>query len=50
MLASTYNPELKRLTIIFKNGGRYTYLDVPNTEYFRFETAESQGKILNSNI
>ena len=31
-------------------GGSYSYSNVENTDYIRFETAESQGKVLNSNI
>lgn len=50
ILASTRSKDNKNLTVIFKNGGSYTYLNVSDTDYMRFETAESQGKILNSNI
>lgn len=38
------------LTVIFKHGGSYTYNNVSNTDYVRFELAESQGSILNSKI
>jgi hypothetical protein len=48
--ASTYNKNLKLLNITFSNGSNYTYQDVSETDYVRFETAESQGKVLNSNI
>lgn len=50
ILASTYNKNNKNLNIIFKNGGSYTYQNVPQTDYLRFEIAESQGQILNSQI
>ena len=50
VLASSYNKETNDLTVTFKNGGSYTYLKVQNTDYLRFETAESQGKILNSKL
>lgn len=40
----------KDLTIIFKNGGRYMYPSVSKLDYNEFETCESQGKFLNSNI
>lgn len=50
IIASTYNRGNKNLNIVFKNGGSYTYQNVPETDYVRFETAESQGKILNTQI
>jgi len=50
IVASKYNKSDKSLNIIFKHGGNYVYSNVPETDYFRFETAESQGKVLNSNI
>lgn len=50
ILASQYNQNDKTLNIIFKHGGSYSYSNVENTDYIRFETAESQGKVLNSNI
>jgi len=50
IVASTYNKTNKNLNITFKHGGSYTYQDVSSTDYMRFETADSQGKILNSNI
>jgi hypothetical protein len=40
----------KDLTVIFKHGGSYTYNGVTNTDYTRFELAESQGAILNTKI
>lgn len=45
IVASTYLPTDKKLTIIFKNGSSYTYDNVDKTDFFRFETAESQGGV-----
>ena len=50
ILSSKYDKESKRLTITFKRGAQYTYMDVSPSDYLRFETAESQGIILNSHI
>tara|TARA_R110001606_G_scaffold117702_2_gene247432 strand:+ start:290 stop:721 length:432 start_codon:yes stop_codon:yes gene_type:complete len=50
IVASTYNKNNKDLNIIFKHGGSYTYQNVSESDYMRFETADSQGKILNSNL
>ena len=48
--ASTYDRTSKNLTIIFNNGGQYSYSNVSETDYTRFELADSQGVILNSHI
>jgi hypothetical protein len=40
----------KDLTVIFKRGATYIYNDVSNTDYVRFETADSQGAVLNAKI
>ena len=50
ILASRYNTISQKLAIIFKGGRQYLYHDVKRTDYNTFETAESQGKILNSHI
>ena len=50
IVASSYDKVKKDLNITFKHGGNYTYQDVPDTDYLRFEIAESQGKVLNSNL
>ncbi len=50
VIASSYNKKTNALTITFKNGGRYSYKDVRSADYMRFETAESQGVVLNSHI
>lgn len=48
--ASTYDRTTKDLTIIFNNGGQYKYPNVSETDYTRFELADSQGVVLNSHI
>jgi hypothetical protein len=50
VVASSYNKNQKDLNVTFKNGGNYTYQGVAETDYVRFETAESQGKVLNTNL
>ena len=50
ILSSKYDKNTKDLTIIFKKGTSYKYSGVPSKDYMRFETAESQGKVLNSHI
>ncbi len=50
ILASTFNKNNKELIIIFKGGKQYKYPNVLDTDYTRFELAESQGKIFNSHI
>jgi hypothetical protein len=47
---SEYNQNTKDLTITFKRGGVYTYHDVANKDYFRFELADSQGVTFNTHI
>lgn len=48
--ASTYDTTTKDLIVIFNNGGRYKYPLVENTDYTRFETAESNGSTFNTYI
>ena len=48
--ASTYDTQTKDLVIIFNNGGQYKYPNVSETDYTRFEIADSQGVIFNSHI
>jgi hypothetical protein len=50
ILASKYVIGTKKLAIIFKGGRQYLYHDVKREDYNTFESAESQGKILNSSI
>lgn len=48
--ASTYNKDTKDLIVIFNNGGQYKYPSVSETDYTRFELADSQGIVFNSHI
>jgi hypothetical protein len=48
--ASIYDKSTSALTIIFNNGGQYIYEGVSNTDYTRFEMADSQGAVFNSHI
>jgi hypothetical protein len=50
ILASTYNTTTQVLEIIFETGNRYSYQGVSKADYFRLETAESQGKEFNARI
>lgn len=50
ILASKYDKKTKDLTITFKRGAQYKYIGVSAADYMRFETAESQGAVLNSHI
>jgi hypothetical protein len=50
ILSSKYDKDSKKLIITFKRGIQYTYLNVIPSDYLRFETAESQGAVLNSHI
>ena len=50
ILASEYNKSTKDLIITFKRGAQYKYLGVSPSDYMRFEIADSQGAVLNSNI
>lgn len=50
IVASEYDEASNDLNVTFKNGGNYTYQNVPETDYVRFETASSQGVLLNSTI
>jgi uncharacterized protein YheU (UPF0270 family) len=48
--ASTYDRTTKNLTIIFNKGTQYKYPNVSETDYTRFELADSQGVVFNSHI
>lgn len=50
VLASKYDTNNQKLTVTFKNGTQYSYLNVPKVTYLIFENADSQGKVLNSTI
>ena len=48
--ASIYDTTTNELTLIFNNGGQYKYTGVSNTDYMRFEIADSQGSVMNTHI
>ena len=50
IVASKYTRGKKDLNIIFKHGGSYTYQNVTESDYLRFELADSQGTELNERI
>jgi KTSC domain len=50
ILASIYNLSSFELIIIFKSGAQYKYANVSQTDYTRFETADSQGSVFNKHL
>ena len=50
ILSSDYNQEKKELMITFNAGRRYTYSNIENKDYIRFEIAESQGSVFSKHI
>ena len=50
ILMSEYDKRKQTLTVVFSNGGKYTYDNVSFTDFTRFEVADSQGKTLNAYI
>jgi len=50
VLASVFDTTKNELTVIFNNGGKYSYAGVTEADYKAFETSDSQGKTLNSTI
>jgi hypothetical protein len=46
----TYDPFMYSLTIEFRNGSIYDYIDVPMQEYEQMNKAPSAGKYFHSNI
>ena len=48
--ASTYDKSTKNLVIIFSKGGQYEYTGVSESDYMRFERADSQGAVMNTHI
>lgn len=50
ILYTTYFPKTKILYIAFARGGVYSYINVDQEFYDRFETTESQGKFFVSEI
>ena len=41
-----YDKDKLVLTVEFKNGGRYSYFDVPEVVFERMKTAQSRGQFL----
>lgn len=50
VLGSKYVKDQKKLAVIFKSGMQYVYSNVTNEDYKKFESGESQGKLLNTII
>lgn len=50
VLGSKYVKNEKKLAVIFKSGIQYVYSNVTNEDYKKFESGESQGKLLNTII
>lgn len=46
----TYDHESHTLTVVFKQGGTYKYLDIPQTVYEAFHNSSSKGTFLHENI
>lgn len=47
IVASTYDMNNNQLKLVFKGGAEYIYNNVPITEYYKLELAESQGVAFN---
>ncbi len=45
-----FDPESSILEIEFNSGAIWQYFDFPESEWYEFENAESQGKYFNSEI
>jgi hypothetical protein len=50
VLASKYDPNLKKFVIIFGNGGQYLYENVDRSTFNSFQSAKSQGSLVHSLI
>jgi hypothetical protein len=50
VLGSKYVKGEKKLAVIFKSGTQYVYSNVTNEDYKKFESGDSQGKLLNTII
>jgi hypothetical protein len=50
VLASKYDPSLRKFVIIFNNGGQYLYEDVTKKTFDEFQKAKSQGSAVHSII
>jgi hypothetical protein len=50
ILATIYFPKKNKLYVTFSRGNTYSYLNVNDNFYKRFEDSESQGKFLHENL
>ena len=50
VLKTTYFPKTKKLYISFSRGKTYSYQNIDNELYNKFEEAQSQGLFFNENI
>jgi hypothetical protein len=50
IIGTKYNINEKRMAVIFSSGRQYVYEGVTFTDYSKFETSESQGKLLHTVI
>ena len=50
VISRDYNPLTRDLDVVFKNGNRGTYKDVPAKTVDEFDGAESPGSFLSQNI
>ncbi|MDR2368457.1 MAG: KTSC domain-containing protein [Deltaproteobacteria bacterium] len=45
-----YNPKSSTLEILFQNGKKFQYIDVPKEEWEDFKAADSKGRFFRNNI
>ena len=45
-----YDTETKKLVVVFNNGFKYEYDDIPHQTYTKFRMSESQGKFFTTEI
>jgi len=45
-----YDGSTQKLCVVFKNGSKYTYSDVPQSIYNELINAESIGKYMKANV
>jgi hypothetical protein len=50
LVAAGYDPQTRTLEVIFKEGGRYRYREVPQSEYEALLQAQSKGRYMQSYI
>jgi hypothetical protein len=48
--SADYSAETQSMTVVFKNGGRYTYADVPESVYAGLLSAPSPGGYFAANV